>query len=66
MAAEIARRLRAALEGRTQEAVAAEAGLAHSTISKLTRGETWPDVQTVVRLEDALGTELWPCSPRRP
>lgn len=61
--AEIARRVRTALADTTQEALAAEAGIAPSTISKLTRGEHWPDVQTISRLETAIGAALWPDCP---
>ncbi|MGI8937089.1 MAG: helix-turn-helix domain-containing protein, partial [Iamia sp.] len=61
--AEIARRVRTALAGTTQEVLADEAGIAPSTISKLTRGEHWPGVQTIARLETAASNALWPHCP---
>lgn len=36
------------------------AGINHAALRKLLRGESWPDVVTLSRLERALGTDLWP------
>ena len=55
-----ARRLAVAVEGRSLRQVAAAAGLRHPTVAALLRGESWPDVVSVVRLEDALEADLWP------
>lgn len=44
----------------SMRAVAREAGLSHSVLSRLLTGEAWPDVSTVFRLERALGERLWP------
>lgn len=46
--------------GLGQRALAARAGVAHTTISRILRGEVLPDIGTLARLEAALGTELWP------
>ena len=59
-AAEIAKRLRIAVDGSSKSDVAAEAEIARSTLYDLLNGEAWPDVVTVVKLQDALGVELWP------
>lgn len=59
-AAEISRRLGAALVGRSKAAVAKEAGIARSTLYDVLGGETWPDLATIVGLEEVLGVTLWP------
>ncbi len=59
LAAGIAQRLRAGLEGWTIRAVAREANLSPQTIVNLLQGATWGDVVTVARLERVLGVHLW-------
>ena len=63
-AAEISKRLAAALdddrEQRTLSELALEVDLARSTIYKMTDGSSWPDVVSIVKLQDALGVKLWP------
>lgn len=59
-AAEISRRLIAALEGQTQKDVAEDADLARSTLNGIVTGRQWPDVVTVAKLEHLLKTRLWP------
>lgn len=59
-AAEISRRLAAALAGRSKTAVAAELGMARSTLYDIVSGETWPDIATIVALEELLEVQLWP------
>ena len=59
-AAEVARRLAKAMEGQSLRAVAREAGLDHTTVRALAEGERWPDLITIARLEQALGSRLWP------
>ncbi|WIE80956.1 helix-turn-helix domain-containing protein [Curtobacterium sp. MCSS17_016] len=67
-AAETARRLvvnlRAAMNGRTLRAVAADAGMGHVTVQRVLTGQAWPDLQTIARLEDGLDADLWPVRPR--
>jgi ribosome-binding protein aMBF1 (putative translation factor) len=58
--AEIARRLRTELDGRSISAVSREAGLTRSTIQDLISGRVVPDVVTLVKLERVLGVRLWP------
>lgn len=59
-AAEFSRRLRDAMAGCSKTAVAEEAGLARSTIYDLMSGETWPDLVTILALEEVLDSELLP------
>lgn len=59
-AAEVSRRLGAALQGRSKRAVASESGLARSTIYVVLAGDTWVDLATLGTLEEFLGVELFP------
>ncbi len=59
-AAEVSRRLAAALKGRSKRAFALEAGLARSTIYVVLSGETWVDLATLGTLEEFLATDLFP------
>jgi hypothetical protein len=59
-AAEVARRLAAAIGNRSVRAVARDAGLDHTTVRAVLEGERWADLVTIARLEQALGTRLWP------
>ena len=59
-AAEVARRLRDALDGRTLREVAGLADLDHTTLWAVLRGERWPDLVTISKLESSLGVRLWP------
>jgi transcriptional regulator with XRE-family HTH domain len=59
-AAEISRRLSAALAGRSKSGVAEAAGVARSTLYDVLTGETWPDLVTIAALEEVLELELWP------
>ena len=59
-AAELSRRLAAALADRTIAGIARDAQLARTTIYDILNGDTWPDVVSIVKLQDALTTSLWP------
>lgn len=59
-AAEVSRRLAAAVDGRSLRDVAAEADLDHTTLWAVLRGDRWPDLVTLAKLESALGVRLWP------
>lgn len=67
--AEVARQfvsnVRAAMDGRSIRAVAAECGIGNVTLSNVLAGKAWPDLATIARLERGLGAELWPGLPRR-
>ena len=58
--AEISRRLAAALVGRSKTALAEEVGMARTTLYDVLSGEKWPDLVTIIALEEALDVELWP------
>lgn len=58
--AEVARRLVAVMDGRSQRAVARSAGMSHTTIGRLVEGRTWSNLRDLGRLEAALGVALWP------
>ena len=47
-------------EGLSIRQIASATGVNRQTIAEVLAGASWPDVQTVVRLEDGLGTALWP------
>jgi ribosome-binding protein aMBF1 (putative translation factor) len=40
--------------------VAATSGVNRQSIAELAAGLTWPDVQTVARIEDALAAQMYP------
>ena len=63
-AAEISRRLKAALSNTSTTAVAAELGIARSTLYDIINGTTWPDFVTIADLEAVLDIELLPRSSR--
>lgn len=45
---------------RSYRYLARESGVSHGTISAVVRGDSWPDFQTVTRIEHALCADLWP------
>lgn len=53
-------RLGDALAGTSLRAAAELTGVNYSTINKIVRGRSWPDVATLAKLEAGLDTELWP------
>lgn len=65
-AAQIAIALGHALVGRSIAGVARSAGIGRQTIYDVLRGRTWPDIVTIVQLQDVLDTVLWPAWPPRP
>ncbi|HNS98792.1 MAG TPA: helix-turn-helix transcriptional regulator [Polyangiaceae bacterium] len=58
---ELARRIRDARRaaGLTQEAAASRANIDYKRWQRLEEGTVNPTVQTLVRVADALGTDLW-------
>ena len=58
----IALALGAAIEGRgwSLRETAAASRVNRQAIANILAGESWPDVVTIVRLEDTLGVPLWP------
>lgn len=55
-----ARRLLRAVGDRSLREVARAAGLSHSTLLAVMKGDRWPDMVTIAKLEQALDTDLWP------
>ena len=64
---EVARRfaiaLRAAMGERSLRAAGADTGVDHSTIQAILQGRAWPDLDTIARLENGMGVDLWPGRP---
>lgn len=54
------RQLAAAIGGRSLRDVEAATGVDHDTVARILRGDTWPDIATLARLEHGLGVDLWP------
>lgn len=59
-AAEIARRLESALAQRNMSDVATNAGVGRQTMYDILRGTTWPDLVTIVHLQEHLKVALLP------
>jgi len=57
---QISIRLRAAIGKRTLRAVASAIGMNHSTLVGILDGTSWPDAETLARLEHGLGVDIWP------
>jgi transcriptional regulator with XRE-family HTH domain len=59
-AQEFARRLEDAIGSTPIRVLARDATVSHSTVLAVLRGERWPDMVTIAKLEDALEVDLWP------
>lgn len=59
-AQELAGRLADAIGDEPLRDVAERAEIAHTTISDMLNGRTWPTFVSIFRLERALGAQLWP------
>jgi transcriptional regulator with XRE-family HTH domain len=61
---EVARRfalnVREALAGRSLRDAEKITGVDHSTIQAILQGKTWPDLDTIAKLERGFGVVLWP------
>lgn len=68
LVAEIARRfavnLREAIGTSSVRSVAASLGLNHSTLLGIMDGQTWPDLETIAKIELGLNRDIWPGRPR--
>lgn len=58
-------RLRDAVAGKRLRQIAAASGVPHSVIRDVLLGNTWPEADTIARLEDGLDVPLWPTYQRR-
>lgn len=55
-----ANNLNAAIGTSSIREVSRATGVDHATISRILHGTTWPDLQTIARLEAGLAANLWP------
>ena len=62
-AVEISKRLEVGLRGRSKAEVARKAEIERTTLYDVLTGRTWVDAVTLAKLEEALGTRLWPDHP---
>jgi lambda repressor-like predicted transcriptional regulator len=53
-------RLREAIGTQSLRAVASQTRLNHATLVKILDGSTWPDAETLAKLEHGLGVDIWP------
>ena len=60
VAVEFAANLRAAMGARSARSCAKLAGISHVTLMLILDGQTWPDMATISKLENALEADLWP------
>jgi transcriptional regulator with XRE-family HTH domain len=58
-------RLHVACEGLSLRDVERSTGIDHATVARVLAGETWPDLETIARLEHGLGVALWPDPTKR-
>ncbi|MFI1203505.1 multiprotein-bridging factor 1 family protein [Streptomyces sp. NPDC020883] len=47
-------------QGLSHRALSGKAGLSNPTVGRIVRGELYPDLATLARLESALGANLYP------
>ena len=52
--------LRAAIDGASIRSVSATANLHHTTLLGILEGRTWPDLETIAKIELGLDAEVWP------
>ncbi|WP_147436261.1 helix-turn-helix domain-containing protein [Mycetocola manganoxydans] len=55
-----ARNVVEAMGGRSYREISRLSGVHHEVLSSVAAGESWPDLVTIVRLEEALGEPLFP------
>ncbi|WP_407943841.1 helix-turn-helix domain-containing protein [Marisediminicola senii] len=48
------------MDGRSLRECAQATGVDHSTIQGILQGRSWPDLETIARLESGFGRPLWP------
>jgi hypothetical protein len=60
VARKFALNLQAAMGQMSLRAAGELTGVDHTTIQGILQGRTWPDLDTIARLENGLGTVLWP------
>lgn len=60
MARQFVLNLQAAMGEMSLRAAGATTGVDHSSIQGILQGRTWPDLDTIAKLERGLGATLWP------
>jgi len=60
VARQFALNLRGAIGERSVRDAARSAGVNHVTIQLILKGQRWPDLETIAKLERGLGVDLWP------
>lgn len=63
-AADLAKRLAKALEGKNKLRIAENAGVDRTTLYAVLNGDRWADTMTMAKLERELGVSLWPTKPK--
>lgn len=65
VARQLALNLRTAMGRRSTRGVRSATGVDHTTVADILKGTTWPDLNTIARLEHGLGVDLWPAGVAR-
>jgi transcriptional regulator with XRE-family HTH domain len=60
VARQVAINLRTAIGAQSLRHTAEITGIHHATILKIVNGTSWPDLETLAKLEIGLGVHLWP------
>jgi hypothetical protein len=60
IARQFAVNLRDAIGQQSIRGAAARSGLNHSTLLAILEGRTWPDLETIAKLETGLDAAVWP------
>lgn len=66
IARQFALNLREAIGEQSIRAAAARSGLNHSTLLAILEGRTWPDLETIAKIETGLDAAVWPNRRSRP
>jgi transcriptional regulator with XRE-family HTH domain len=62
VARQVAINLRTAIGTQSLRHTAEITGIHHATILKIVNGTSWPDLETLAKLEIGLGVRLWPAA----
>jgi len=60
VARQFVRNLNAVIDGRSNRAIEKVTGVNDDTLASIRKGESWPDLDMIARLEKAFGVVLWP------
>lgn len=60
VARQFVRNLNAVIDGRSNRAIEKITGVNDDTLASIRKGESWPDLDMIARLEKAFGVVLWP------